>query len=265
MKNAVTTATLLERKRHGEKITMLTAYDHPSAQLLDESAIDVVLVGDSLGMAAMGYDSTLPVTVDDLVHHTAMVARGLKRPLLVADMPFLSYTVSGEEAVRNAGRLVVEGGAQAVKLEGPASMFGSTIAAIRRASIPVMGHLGLTPQSVNIFGGYKVQGRDPESRERLKQDALGLQEAGVFSIVLECMPPDLAAEISQSLTIPTIGIGAGVDTDGQVLVWHDIFGWGKARFTHTFADVKSLMKQGIADYAEAVRSGSFPAKEHTYQ
>lgn len=264
MKHAVTTVTLLERKVHGEKITMLTAYDYPSAQLLDDAAIDVVLVGDSVGMAAMGYESTLSVTVDDMVHHTAMVARGLRRPLLVADMPFLSYTVSDEEAVVNAGRLVVEGGAKAVKLEGPASRFGSTIAAIQRASIPVMGHLGLTPQSVHVFGGYKVQGRDAESRERLKNDALALQSAGVFCIVLECVPADLASEITQSLTVPTIGIGAGAGTDGQVLVWHDIFGWGRARFTKTFVDIKSQMARGIADYAEAVKAGSFPAEEHTY-
>lgn len=264
MKHAVTTATLLERKQQGDKITMLTAYDYPSARLIEDSAIDVVLVGDSVGMTAMGHKSTLTVTVDHMVHHTAMVSLALKRPLLVADMPFLSYTVSDEDAVRNAGRLVVEGGAPAVKLEGPASQFGSTIAAIRRASIPVMGHLGLTPQSVNVFGGYKVQGRDAESRARLKQDALALEAAGVFCIVLECVPADLATEITQSLTIPTIGIGAGAGTDGQVLVWHDIFGWGKARFTKTFADVRGLMGQGIADYAEAVKAGTFPAEEHTY-
>jgi 3-methyl-2-oxobutanoate hydroxymethyltransferase len=264
MARAVTTATLLERKQRGEKITMLTAYDFPSAQLLEESTLDAILVGDSMGMALMGRPSTLSVTVDEIVHHTAMVARGLTRPLLVADMPFMSYQVSEEEAVRNAGRLVAEGGAQAVKLEGGAEKFGAAIARILNAGIPVMGHIGLTPQSVNVFGGYKVQGRDPEARERLKREALGLQEAGCFSIVLECVPADLAAEITQSLTIPTIGIGAGKDTDGQVLVWHDIFGWGKPRFTKTFADVRGLMKQGIDAYIEEVKSGTFPAEEHTY-
>ena len=264
MARGITTATLLERKQAGDKITMLTAYDFPAAQLIEESEVDVVLVGDSLGMAVMGRDSTLGVTVDDMVHHTAMVARGLKRPLLVADMPFLSYQISVEESVRNAGRLVAEGGAQAVKLEGPAEKFGDVIAAVLRASIPVMGHIGLTPQSVNVFGGYKVQGREPENRERLKNEALGLQEAGVFCIVLECVPADLAAEITQSLRIPAIGIGAGAGCDGQVLVWHDIFGWGKARFTRTFADARGLMREGIAAYVKDVKTGAFPGKEHTY-
>ncbi len=264
MARAVTTSTLRNRKQRGDKITMLTAYDFPSAQLLDDSDLDVILVGDSVGMAVMGRSSTLSVTVDEIIHHTAMVARALTRPLLVADMPFLSYQVSVEEAVRNAGRLVAEGGAQAVKLEGGAEKFGEAIAAILRAGIPVMGHIGLTPQSINVFGGYKVQGRDPEARERLKHEALGLQQAGCFSIVLECVPADLAAEITQSLTIPTIGIGAGAGTDGQVLVWHDIFGWGQPRFTKTFADVRGLMKQGIDAYIAEVKSGTFPGEEHTY-
>lgn len=264
MARAVTTATLHERKQRGEKIAMLTAYDFPTAQLIEESDVDVVLVGDSVGMAVMGRDSTLTVTIDEIIHHTAMVARGLSRPLLVADMPFLSYQVGVEDAVRNAGRLVTEGGAQAVKLEGAAENFGNVIAALLRASIPVMGHIGLTPQSVNVFGGYKVQGRDPEARERLKQEAAGLEAAGCFCIVLECVPADLAAEITQSLRIPTIGIGAGAQTDGQVLVWHDIFGWGKPRFTKTFADARGLMKEGVARYVQEVKDGTFPAGEHTY-
>lgn len=265
MASAVTTLTFHERKKAGEKITVLTAYDFPTAQILDESSVEAVLVGDSAGMVVMGRRDTLAVSMDEMVHHTRMVSAGISRALLIADMPFLSYQVSPQEALRNAGRLVAEGGAHAVKLEGPAEKFGEAIRGILNAGIPVMGHLGLTPQSVNIFGGYRVQGRDAAARERLKQEALGLQDAGCFSIVLECIPADLAAEITASLAIPTIGIGAGAACDGQVLVFHDMLGWGKARFCKTFADVRGLMKQGVESYISEVKAGTFPAEEHTYK
>ncbi len=265
MANAITTLTFRERKRSGEKITMVTAYDYPTAQLLDASAVDAVLVGDSLGMVVMGLPDTLGVTLDVMVNYTRIVSRGITRPMLIADMPFLSYQISPEEALRNAGRLVAEGGAKAVKLEGPAEKFGGAIRMILNAGIPVMGHIGLTPQSVNAFGGYKVQGRDPSSRERLKQEAKGLEDAGCFSIVLECVPADLAAGITASVSIPTIGIGAGGGCDGQVLVFHDMLGWGKARFCKTFADARQAMADGVAAFVSEVKAGVFPAEEHTYK
>lgn len=261
----ITTVTFQERKRAGEKIAMLTAYDFPTAKLIDEGGVDGILVGDSLGMALMGYSSTLPVTMDDMVHHTRMVTRATKRVLVVADLPFLSYQVNAEEALRNAGRLVAEAGAHAVKLEGGAEKFGDAIRMIIRAGVPVMGHIGLTPQSVHQFGGYKVQGRDETSRERLKREALGLQEIGCFAIVLECMPPALAQEISESLSIPTIGIGAGAGCDGQVLVQHDMLGWGTTRFTKTFHDIKGHMLEAFMAYASEVKAGEFPGREHTYR
>lgn len=261
---AVTTVTFQERKRTGEKITVLTAYDYPTARLMDEAGVDAILVGDSLGMAVMGGRDTLGVTMDDMVHHTRMVTRATQRTFVIADLPFLSYQVNPEEALRNAGRLVAEGGAQAVKLEGGADKYGAAIATILKAGIPVMGHIGLTPQSVHQFGGYKVQGRDDAGRERLLAEAKGLQEIGCFAVVLECMPPDLAEEITADVGIPTIGIGAGAGCDGQVLVMHDMLGWGATKFTKTFGDARGLMKQAFEDYVREVRSGTYPAKEHTY-
>lgn len=263
-KNRVTTLTFRERKRAGEKIAVLTAYDFPTAKLIDESPVDAILVGDSLGMAIMGYDDTLQVTMDDMAHHTAMVSRAAERCMVIADMPFLSYQVNAEEALRNAGRLVGQAGAHAVKLEGGADKFGEAMRAILRAGIPVMGHIGLTPQSVHQFGGYRVQGRDAESRARLKKEALGLQDMGCFSLVLECVPPDLAAEITAELAIPTIGIGAGPHCDGQVLVLHDMLGWGETRFSKTFFDMRAAMAQAFGDFATEVKSGEFPAEEHSY-
>ncbi|HEO72400.1 MAG TPA: 3-methyl-2-oxobutanoate hydroxymethyltransferase [Candidatus Hydrogenedentes bacterium] len=260
----VTAVSLRERKSKGEKIAVLTAYDYPCAKLLDETGIDVVLVGDSVANAVMGRNDTLSVTVDEMLHHVAMVSAAVEKALVVADMPFLSYQVCPEDAVRNAGRLIAEGGAQAVKLEGPADKFGAAIEAILRAGIPVMGHIGLTPQSVHQLGGYKVQGRSPEAQMRLKKEAAGLEDAGCFAVVLECMPAALAAEISTALSIPTIGIGAGAACDGQVLVLHDMLGWGSTRFTKTFGDVRALMCQACGDYIEAVKSGAFPGKEHEY-
>ncbi len=264
----ITTLSLKERKSTGNaggKIAMLTAYDYPSAQVLDEAGIDIVLVGDSCGMAVMGYEDTLGVTMDDMVHHTRMVSRAVRKALVVADMPFLSYQISPEEALRNAGRLVAEGGAHAVKLEGPVDKFGPAIEAILRAGIPVMGHIGLTPQSVHQIGGYKVQGRSPDSRIRLKEEAQGLDRIGCFALVLECIPADLATEITALVSIPTIGIGAGAGCDGQVLVLHDMLGWGTMKFCKTFGDARSLMRQACQDYAAAVRDGSFPGKEHEFK
>lgn len=260
----VTTLALQKRKRDGEKIAMITAYDFPTASIIDASGMDVILVGDSVGMAVMGMEDTLSVSMEVMLHHTKMVSRAAKRAMVVADMPFLSYQVNAAEALRNAGRLVAEGGAQAVKLEGPVGKFGAAIGMILNAGIPVMGHIGLTPQSVYQLGGYRVQGRTVEDRSRLKDEALALQEAGCFSIVLECMPPDLAAEISESLHIPTIGIGAGAQCDGQVLVLHDMLGWGQTRFCKTFGDVRGEMEKAVAAYVNEVRGASFPAQEHTF-
>ncbi|MCX5758718.1 MAG: 3-methyl-2-oxobutanoate hydroxymethyltransferase [Candidatus Hydrogenedentes bacterium] len=261
----ITAVSLKERKRQGAKITTLTAYDYPTAQIVDAAGVDIVLVGDSCGMAVMGRPDTLAVTMDQMVHHTRMVADAVEHAMVVADMPFLSYQVNSDDALRNAGRLIVEGRAQGVKLEGPADKFGGAIAAILRAGIPVMGHIGLTPQSINQIGGYKVQGRSTECRARLKDEARGIEEAGCFAVVLECIPADLAAEITELVSIPTIGIGAGGSCDGQVLVFHDILGWGTARFTRTFADVRGMMRQACEDYVKAVQDGSFPSEEHQYK
>jgi len=260
----VTTLSFQESKQRGEKITVLTAYDFPTAQALDGAGVDALLVGDSMAMAVMGLRDTLSVTVDDILHHTRMVSRAAARAMVIADMPFLSYNITPEESVRNAGRLIAEGGAQAVKVEGPVSRIGASLERILSAGIPVMGHLGLTPQSVHQFGGFKVQGKDEAARARLKADALALEAAGCYAIVLECIPADLAAEISSSLRIPTIGIGAGSGCDGQVLVIHDILGWGKARFAHTFVDVKSQIGEAATRYVDSVKSGAYPAPEHTY-
>jgi 3-methyl-2-oxobutanoate hydroxymethyltransferase len=260
----VTAPSLKERKEHGEKLAVLTAYDYPTAHLMDECGVDAILVGDSCAMAVMGRENTLSLTVDEILHHVKMVSAAADHAFIIADMPFLSYQISVVESVRNAGRLVAEGGAQCVKLEGPASIFGDTIRAIHNASIPVMGHLGLTPQSINVLGGYKVQGTDSESRRRLKQDALELDALGCCAIVLECIPPDLAEEISTSVSCPTIGIGAGAGCDGQVLVMHDMMGWGFTRFTKTFADVQSTMESAFNDYIKEVKAGTFPGEEHQY-
>jgi len=252
-------------KEAGEKIAMLTAYDYPTARILDESGVDIVLIGDSCGNVIMGRPNTLSVTMDDMVRHTRMVSAAVERALVVADMPFLSYQVSPEEAVRNAGRLIAEGGAHAVKLEGPADKFADAITAILRAGIPVMGHIGLTPQSVHQLGGYKVQGRSEGCRTRLKQEATGLEQIGCFAMVLECVPADLGAEITSMVSMPTIGIGAGPDCDGQVLVLHDILGWGAARFVKTYADVKGMIAKACTDYVSDVKGGKFPTEENTFK
>ncbi|NLU50913.1 MAG: 3-methyl-2-oxobutanoate hydroxymethyltransferase [Syntrophomonadaceae bacterium] len=262
----VTTTLLKEKKARKEKITMLTAYDYSMAVMEDEAGIDVILVGDSLGNVVLGYDSTLPVTMDDMIHHTRAVARGARNSLVVGDMPFLSYHVSIPEAVRNAGRFIQEGGAQAVKLEGGVERV-DTIKAILDAQIPVMGHIGLTPQSVHQFGGFKVQGKDMETAAKLIRDAKALDEAGVFSIVLECVPAPLARRITEEVSVPTIGIGAGPDCDGQVLVINDILGLYKGftpKFVKRYADLHPLVAQALQAYKEDVESGAFPATEHCF-
>lgn len=261
----ITAVSLKARKQEGDKIAVLTAYDFPTAQIVDAAGVDIILVGDSCGMAVMGRPDTLAVTMDQMVYHTRMVADATEHAMVVADMPFLSYQINPEEALRNAGRLIVEGRAQGVKLEGPVDRFGGAIDAILRAGIPVMGHIGLTPQSVHQIGGYKVQGRSEECRARLKDEARGIEEAGCFAMVLECIPADLAAEITELVSIPTIGIGAGTSCNGQVLVLHDILGWGTARFTKTFADVRGMIRKACDDYVAAVRDGSFPEEKHQFK
>lgn len=265
MKNTV--ATFQKMKQKGEKITMLTAYDYSTAKLMDECGINAILIGDSLGMVMMGYEDTLSVTMEDMIHHTACVARGAKNALIVGDMPFMSYQVNVEDAVKNAGRLMKEGRANCVKLEGGATVCAQ-IKAITDASIPVMAHLGLTPQSINAFGGFKVQGKSEEAAQKLLDDALKIQEAGAFAVVLECVPAKLAELISKKLTIPTIGIGAGAGCDGQVLVYQDalaIYGDFTPKFVKKFADVGSLMREGITSYIEETKQGTFPAPEHTFK
>jgi 3-methyl-2-oxobutanoate hydroxymethyltransferase len=262
----VTTATLLDMKRKGVKIAMLTAYDFPTARLAEEAGVDVILVGDSVGMTKLGYESTLPVTIDEMVHHTKAVKRGLSRALLVADMPYLTYEIDLKEAVRNAGRLLKEGGAHAVKVEGGIEV-AATIKEFLKINVPVFGHLGLTPQAVNRLGGYKVQGRSPEAAEKILTEARILEGAGCCAVVLECVPADLAKEITKRLQIPTIGIGAGPHCDGQVLVSDDMLGLSEAgptKFVKRYADLRGQALKAIGDYCREVRDGSFPGPEHSF-
>ena len=254
-------------KEKGEKITMLTAYDYSTAKLMDECGVNGILIGDSLGMVMMGYEDTLSVTMEDMIHHSACVARGAKNALIVADMPFMSYQTGVRDAVYNAGRLMKEGRANCVKLEGGAQVC-EQIKAITDASIPVMAHLGLTPQSINAFGGNKVQGKSEEAAKKILEDAYKVQEAGAFAVTLECVPEKLATLISEKLTIPTIGIGAGAGCDGQVLVYQDalaIFSDFTPKFVKKFADVGALMREGISAYIEETKAGTFPAQEHTFK
>lgn len=265
MKN--TAATLMSQKQSGEKITMLTAYDYTTACIADECGVNSILVGDSLGMVMLGYDTTLPVTMEDMIHHTKAVSRGAKNAFIVGDMPFMSYQTSVYDAVFNAGRLIKEGGAHAVKLEGGAAVCPQ-IKAIVDSSIPVVAHLGLTPQSVNAFGGFKVQGKTYDKAKQIIDDALKIQEAGACAVVLECVPADLAAIITEKLTIPTIGIGAGAQCDGQVLVYQDMLGMTAGhtpKFAKLFADVGALMREGFKAYISETQSGEFPAAEHTFK
>jgi 3-methyl-2-oxobutanoate hydroxymethyltransferase len=262
----VTVRDIRAFKERGEKFAMLTAYDALSARLLDEAGIPLLLVGDSLGMVVLGHDSTLPVTVDDMIHHTSAVARGTTNAFVIADMPFMSYQGSDDDGVRNAGRLVQEAGAHAVKLEGGARVL-DIVSRLTDAGIPVMGHLGLTPQSVNQFGGYRVQGREAEQAQRMLQDAKDLEAAGIFALVLECVPADLAGEVTTSLSVPTIGIGAGPLTDGQVLVFHDFLGitTGKApKFVKRYASLAEEIVRAAHAFASEVADGTYPAPEHSY-
>jgi 3-methyl-2-oxobutanoate hydroxymethyltransferase len=262
----VTVATLLDMKRKGLKIAMLTAYDYPTARIAEEAGVDVVLVGDSVAMTKLGYDSTLPVTMDEMMHHVKAVKRGLSRALLVADMPYLTYELDAKEAARNAGRFLKEGGAHAVKLEGGMEV-APIIKELIKVNVPVIGHLGLTPQAVNRLGGYKVQGRRPEDAERILTEARVLEGAGVCAIVLECVPADLAKEITKRLQIPTIGIGAGPSCDGQVLVSDDALGLTEGaplKFVKRYADLRGAALKAFSDYCKEVRDGSFPGPEHTF-
>ncbi len=265
MKNTV--STFKEQKANGDKITMLTAYDYSTAKLVDSSGINGILVGDSLGMVMLGYEDTLSVTMEDMIHHTAAVCRGAKNALVVGDMPFMSYQVSVEEAVRNAGRLMKEGRCHAVKLEGGVAVCPQ-IKAITQASIPVMAHIGLTPQSVNAFGGFKVQGKSEDAARKLIEEAKAVEEAGAFSIVLECVPAKLAELISKSVNIPTIGIGAGAGCDGQILVYQDMLGMFSdftPKFVKKYAEIGDVMKAAFEKYIEETKDGSFPADEHTFK
>ncbi len=262
----ITTSTLRDKKQRKEKITMLTSYDYSLASMVDAAGIDMILVGESLGNVILGYDNTLAVTMDDMVLHTKAVVRGSKNAMVVADMPFLSYHISIEESVRNAGRLIQEGGAQAVKLEGGVERV-DTIKAILDAQIPVMGHIGLTPQSVNQFGGFKIQGKDLESAKKIIEDAKALERVGVFSIVLEGVPTKLAQRITEDLSVPTIGIGAGQYCDGQVLVINDMLGMFAGhipKFVKKFANLQPLIIEALQQYKEEVEAGTFPAQEHGF-
>ena len=262
----VTTHTLQSKKAEGEVITMLTAYDYATSLAVDQAGIDSILVGDSLGMVVLGYDSTLPVTMDDMLHHCKAVARGAQYPLLIGDMPFMSYQASIEAAVRNAGRFLAEAGMDAVKLEGGRDVIPATRAIIA-AGIPVMGHVGLTPQSINHLGGYKVQGRTALTARRLIDDAIALAETGCFALVLEAVPGRVARLISERIDIPTVGIGAGAGCDGQVLVTHDLLGMFDRftpRFVKRYADLHGVMVAALSVFRTDVSSGVFPAQEHTF-
>jgi 3-methyl-2-oxobutanoate hydroxymethyltransferase len=257
---------LLEMKRRGDRIVMVTAYDAPSGRLADAAGVDLILVGDSSGMVVHGRESTVPVSLDEIVFMTQWVTRGAKRPLVIADLPFGSYEESDEQAVRSAVRLVKEGGADAVKLERGGTTV-SRAAAIAGAGIPVMGHVGLTPQTATVLGGFKAQGRTAERARELIADAVALQEAGCFAVVLEAVPPAVARAATEALAVPTIGIGAGAGTDGQVLVWHDMLGYyeGHApRFVKRYADVGDTIVEALGRYAEEVRGGAFPEPQHAY-
>ena len=257
---------LAELKRRGQKLAMVTAYDFPSGRIADEAGVELVLVGDSAGMVVLGNESTVPVTMEELLMLTRAVTRGAKRPLVVADMPFGSFQVSDEVAVENAVRFVKEAGTDAVKLEGAGPTL-SRVQAIVGAGVPVMGHVGLTPQSATMLGGFKAQGRTAEKAERLYEDALALEAAGCFAIVLEAVPAAVAARVTEALNVPTIGIGAGAACDGQVLVWHDLLGLyaGKApRFVKRYADLATEAKRALESYVDDVREGRFPEEQHTY-
>jgi 3-methyl-2-oxobutanoate hydroxymethyltransferase len=264
--NKITISAIRKMKQSGEKISMLTAYDYSTAAIMDEAGMDIILIGDSLGMVVLGYDSTLPVTMEDMIHHTKAVSRAVKRAMVIADMPFLSYHTSVREGVYNAGRLMKEAGAHGVKLEGGQEV-ADVVRKITSSGIPLMGHLGLTPQSVHQLGGYKVQGKDDKTARKLMEDARVLEEAGAFSLVLECVPAQLAGEISRALTIPTIGIGAGAECDGQVLVVNDMLGIFEKftpKFVKKYAELNKDIRAAMKQYIDEVKGGAFPGKEHSF-
>ncbi|MDD3643080.1 MAG: 3-methyl-2-oxobutanoate hydroxymethyltransferase [Candidatus Krumholzibacteria bacterium] len=266
MKNKVTRNTLLRMKKTGEKVAAITSYDYLCTRMIDQAGIDLILVGDSLGMVMMGYENTLPVTMEEIIHHCKAVSRARPRAIVVGDMPFMSYQASVEDAVRNAGRLVKEGGVESVKLEG-GRRYVPVIEAIVEASIPVVGHLGLTPQSLHQFGGYRVQGKDPESADRLVEDAGALERAGCYAVVLEGIPWQLARTITEAVSIPTIGIGAGPHCDGQVLVLHDMLGIFEEplpKFVKCYERIGERIREAVAAYAKEVKEGRFPGLEHSY-
>ena len=266
MERKVTILDLQAKKERGEPITMLTAYDYPTALLVDRAGIDVILVGDSLAMVVLGHDNTLAVTMDEMIHHCKAVSKGARSPFLVGDMPFMSYQIGKTEAVANAGRFLKEGGMDAVKLEGGQEVV-STVKAIIEAGIPVMGHIGLTPQSISKLGGYRVQGRDIEAAHKLLADAAALEEAGCFSIVLEAIPDRLAKLITGRASIPTIGIGAGPNCDGQVLVIHDLIGLFDRftpKFVKKYTNINARILKALQEFREEVKSGAFPTAEHSY-
>lgn len=254
-------------KENNERISMLTAYDYSSAKLIDEAGIDAILIGDSLGMVSLGYEDTLSVTMEDMIHHTKAVARATKNALVVADLPFMSYQTSVYDAVYNAGRLIKEGRAHAVKLEGGIEMY-DRIEAIVKSSIPVMAHIGLTPQSINALGGFKVQGKDEKAAKALIEAAKAVEKAGAFAVVLECVPAKLAEIVTKELNISTIGIGAGAQCDGQVLVYQDMIGMFSGftpKFVKKYANIGDMMKEAFEEYNKEVKNGSFPSQEHTFK
>lgn len=265
-KKKMTIAELHRKKRAGEKITMLTAYDYPTATLVDEVGIDTILVGDSLAMVMLGYTSTVPVTMDEMIHHCRAVTRGAQTSFIIGDMPFLSYQVSIEKAVENAGRFIKEAGCDCVKLEGGSEMAG-VVQAVVRAGIPVCGHIGLTPQTATMLSGFKVQGKDAESARQLIKSALDLEDAGAFMVVMECIPDRLAARITTELKIPTIGIGAGKDCDGQVLVYHDLVGLYERftpKFVKRYVNLSPMIREALLQYKTEVEKGTFPGPEHSF-
>jgi 3-methyl-2-oxobutanoate hydroxymethyltransferase len=260
------TTDFLKMKENREKIVMLTAYDFPSAKQAEQGGVDLILVGDSLGMVVLGYDSTVPVTIEDMIHHTKAVKRGAKSTFIVVDMPFLTYHLSIKDTLVNAGRLIQETGANAVKVEGADDVI-EKISALTRAGIPVCAHLGLTPQSVGVLGGYKVQGKDSQAALKLIEDAKKCEEAGAFAVVLECVPKQLADEVSKCVSIPIIGIGAGIDVDGQVLVYHDILGYGVVRvpkFVKQYYSLNPFILESIQSYVRDVKTNQFPEEKHSF-
>ena len=262
----VTTQTIRKMKQDGKKITMLTAYDYSTAAMLDQVGIDILLVGDSLGMVVLGYETTLPVTMDEMLHHTRAVARATNRAMVVGDMPFMSYQVSVEQALENAGKFLKEADAHAVKLEGGVEIT-DTVKKLVDSGIPVMGHLGLTPQSIHQLGGYGVQGKEDETAKKMIKDAMALEEAGIFSLVLECVPTTLAKEITEKISVPTIGIGAGIYCDGQVLVTHDLLGIFEKfvpKFVKRYVELNKPIKKAVNEFIEEVREGKFPGPEHSF-